>query len=69
MSNCPLSLANLLNPCYITFVLNQIKNMFDELWQEIQDSPGEIFDLDIPELRDDNKEFDFDGYLAADYDY
>jgi hypothetical protein len=43
--------------------------MFDELWQEIQDSPGEIFDLDIPELRDDNKEFDFDGYLAADYDY
>ena len=27
--------------------------MFDELWQEIQDMPGEIFDLDIPELKDD----------------
>jgi hypothetical protein len=28
--------------------------MFDELWSEIQDMPGEIFDMDIPELRDDN---------------
>jgi hypothetical protein len=27
--------------------------MFDELWSEIQDAPGEIFDLDIPELRDE----------------
>ncbi len=34
----------------------------------IQDAPGEIFDLNIPELRDDEK-FDFDGYLAADYDF
>jgi hypothetical protein len=42
--------------------------MFDELWSEIQDAPGEIFDLNIPELRDDEK-FDFDGYLAADYDF
>ena len=43
--------------------------MLDELWTEIADSQGEIFDLDIPELRDDNEKFDFDGYLAADYDY
>ena len=43
--------------------------MFDELWSEIQDAPGEIFDLDIPELREDNEKFDFDGYLAADYDF
>ena len=42
--------------------------MFDELWSEIQDMEGEIFDLDIPELRED-KDFNFDGYLAADYDY
>jgi hypothetical protein len=39
--------------------------MFDELWSEIQDAPGEIFD--IPELQDE--EFDFDGYIAADYDF
>jgi hypothetical protein len=42
--------------------------MFDELWSEIQESPGEIFDLDIPELRDD-KEFNLNEYLNADYDY
>jgi len=42
--------------------------MFDELWQEIADSQGEIFDLDIPELRDDEK-FDLDDYLNSNYDY
>jgi hypothetical protein len=42
--------------------------MFDELWQEIQDSPGEIFDLDILELRDDEK-FNLNEYLNANYDY
>jgi hypothetical protein len=30
--------------------------MFDELWQEIQDSPGEIFDL--PEMREFSEEID-----------
>jgi hypothetical protein len=42
--------------------------MFDELWQEIQDAPGEIFDLDIPELKDDES-FDMNDYLKGDYDY
>jgi len=42
--------------------------MFDELWQEIQDAPGEIFDLDIPELRDDEK-FDANEYLNGNIDY
>jgi hypothetical protein len=43
--------------------------MFDELWTEIQDAPGEIFD--IPELRDldDENKFNVNEYLAADYDY
>jgi hypothetical protein len=40
--------------------------MFDEMWQEIQDAPGEIFD--IPELRDED-DFNLNDYLAADYDY
>jgi hypothetical protein len=39
--------------------------MFDELWSEIQDAPGEIFD--IPELRDEK--FDVNEYLNANYDY
>ena len=42
--------------------------MFDELWSEIQDMPGEIFDMDIPELRDDNK-FDVEEYIKGEIDY
>jgi len=41
--------------------------MFDELWSEIQDSQGEIFDLDIPELKDEK--FDVNEYLNSNYDY
>jgi hypothetical protein len=41
--------------------------MFDELWNEIQETPGEIFD--ILELQEEQEKFDFDGYLAADYDF
>lgn len=43
--------------------------MFDELWNEIQDMPGEIFDLDIPELREDDEKFNVNEYLNANYDY
>ena len=42
--------------------------MFDELWSEIQDMPGEIFDMDIPELREDNK-FDVEEYIKGEIDY
>ena len=41
--------------------------MFDELWSEIQETSGEIFDMDIPELRDEK--FDVNEYLKGDYDY
>ena len=41
--------------------------MFDELWSEIQDSQGEIFDMDIPELRDEK--FDVNEYLNGNIDY
>lgn len=36
-----------------------------DIWSEIEDSNAEIFD--IPELSDD--EFDFNTYIAADYDF
>jgi len=36
-----------------------------DLWSEIQDMPGEIFD--IVDNYDDK--FDFNEYLNADYDY
>ncbi len=42
--------------------------MFDELWSEIQDMPGEIFDLDIPELRDEEK-FNVNEYLNSNYTF
>ena len=42
--------------------------MYDELWSEIADSQGEIFDLDIPELSE-KKDFNLDEYLKGDYDY
>ena len=42
--------------------------MFDELWSEIQDMPGEIFD--IPELRDlDDEKFNVNDYINGNYDY
>ena len=37
-----------------------------DIWFEIQDAPGEIFDV-IPELQ--QEKFDFDAYLNAEYDY
>ena len=46
----------------------EIPPMFDELWAEIQDMPGEIFDLDIPELRDEN-DFNINEYLNSDIDF
>ena len=41
--------------------------MEDTLWSEIADSQGEIFDLDIPELKDEK--FDLNAYINGDYDY
>jgi len=55
------------DPFYITFVPETHPTMFDELWSEIQDAPGEIFDLDIPELKDEK--FDVNEYLNSNYDY
>jgi hypothetical protein len=53
---------------YNYFIPSNPNQMFDELWSEIQDAPGEIFDLDIPELQDKEK-FNFDEYLKGNYDY
>ena len=45
--------------------------MFDELWSEIQDAPGEIFD--IPEMQDLDEEkenkFDVEDYINSNIDY
>ena len=56
------------NPCHTTFVPEK-QTMFDELWSEIQDAPGEIFD--IPELRelDEENKFDYNEYILGNIDY
>jgi hypothetical protein len=42
--------------------------MYDELWSEIQDAPGEIFD--IPELRDlEDEKFNLNDYINGNIDY
>ena len=43
--------------------------MYDELWSEIADAPGEIFD--IPELRelDEENKFNLNEYLNGNIDY
>ena len=45
--------------------------MYDELWSEIADAPGEIFDMDIPELRelDEENKFNLNEYLNGNIDY
>ena len=53
------------NSCHTTFVPER-HPMFDELWSEIQDAPGEIFD--IPELRED-EDFNLNEYLNSNIDY
>ena len=55
------------DPFYITFVPER-HTMFDELWSEIQDAPGEIFD--IPELRDlEEEKFNVNEYINGNIDY
>ena len=41
-------------------------DLFSDLFSEIQDSPGEIFD--IPELRED-EDFNLNEYLNGNIDY
>lgn len=45
--------------------------MCDDLWTEIMDSPGEIWDL--PEMReftqDDDDKSSFETYLDSSYDF
>jgi len=42
--------------------------MFEELWSEIQDMPGEIFDMEnLEEQQDDDKTFA--AFLKSDWDF
>ena len=41
--------------------------MEDTLWSEIQDAPGEIFD--IPEMQDDEEDSTFASKLNSNFDF
>ena len=44
--------------------------MFDELWSEIQDAPGEIFDvIDYKEEREKDDKFNVEDYINGNTDY
>ena len=44
--------------------------MFDELWSEIADAPGEIFDvIDFKEEWEKEDKFDVEKYINGDTDY
>ena len=44
--------------------------MFDELWSEIADAPGEIFDvIEYKEEWEKEEKFDVEKYINGDTDY
>lgn len=57
----------LLTQSVLHYIRTWENHMEDTLWTEIQDAPGEIFDMEIPELK--QEKFDFNEYINANYDY
>ena len=50
----------------------QLRNfpMFDELWSEIADAPGEIFDvIEYKEEWEKEEKFNVESYINSNYDY
>jgi len=44
--------------------------MFDELWSEIADAPGEIFDvIEYKEEWEKEEKFNVESYINGNYDY
>ena len=51
---------------------SQLRNslMFDELWSEIADAPGEIFDvIEYKEEWEKEEKFDVENYINGNTDY
>lgn len=47
-----------------------IAPMFDELWSEIADAPGEIFDvIEYKEEWEKDEKFNVESYINSNYDY
>ena len=47
-----------------------INSMFEELWSEINDAPGEIFDIpEMKEFTEDKEEESFDKMLESSVEF
>ena len=56
----------------IVYCIQVVRNcpMFDELWSEIQDAPGEIFDvIEWKEEWEKDDKFDVESYINGNTDY
>jgi len=55
--------------CHTNFVPER-HTMFDELWSEIADAPGEIFDvIEYKEEWEKDEKFNVESYINSNYDY
>ena len=70
MERCPLNPPLCRGSC-IVIKSSEKFPMFDELWSEIQDAPGEIFDvIDFKEeWEEKEKKFDVEDYINSNIDY
>ena len=59
------NLPQIINPVYI----NRVKQMqhMDDIWSEIQDMPGEIFDITELEENDSKMNIQLDEFTNNDY--
>ena len=71
---CANSLSGTVNEHSAQFrvLYQQLRNsfMFDELWSEIADAPGEIFDvIEYKEEWEKDDKFDLESYIKGNTDY
>ena len=73
-TNCATSFSGTVNEhsAQNRVLYSQLRNsfMFDELWSEIADAPGEIFDvIEYKEEWEKEEKFDVESYINGDTDY
>ena len=69
LGNCPPNPHKVPKSC-IVFKSSGIAPMFEELWSEIADAPGEIFDvIEYKEEWEKEEKFDVEGYIKGNTDY
>jgi len=69
LGRCPLNPHKVPRSC-IVIKSSGIAPMFEELWSEIADAPGEIFDvIEYKEEWEKEEKFNVESYINSNYDY